>query len=277
VGIKEATVYPAYSYGPEHPVDSLDVAVSTREAKVFVDALMDAPFFDPNEYTIAIRQPRTIIRSDRIENITWPVVEPITDIYEDLWQYTHVTGSFIARVAVSALLIAHGLVEDNALTLAAGLLFIPLLRAVLAISFGAWTGELRLAAQGAFALAAGLGLTVLGGVVVGLVSQPPVRFEHFAAPLVGLLISAIVGVAAAVANADDTGERQLIGLGIGAQIAIIPSWFGLALIYGLPEMTGERLVGLALNLAALLVTTVVAFAIMGLRSPGLRRFVAEMK
>ena len=62
VGINEATVHQAYAYGPEHNVDCLDTAVSTREAKAFVDALMDAPFFDPKEYTIAVRQPRTVIK-----------------------------------------------------------------------------------------------------------------------------------------------------------------------------------------------------------------------
>ena len=277
VGIAEATVHQAYAYGPNRAVDSLDVAVSTRQAKDFIDTLMDAPFFDPHEYAIAVRQPRTIIKGDSIENITWPVVEPITDIYEELWQYTHVTGSFIVRVLVAALLIAHGLVDDNALTLGAGLLFIPLLRAVLAISFGAWAGELRLAVQGAYALALGLGLTVVGGVIVGLVSQSPVKFDHFSSPLAGLLISAIVGIAAAVSNADDSGERQLIGLGVAAQVAIVPAWFGVALVFGSPQITGERLMGLAMNLVALLVTAAVVFAVLRLRAPGLRRYVAEMK
>ena len=228
VGIHKATVHQSFAYGPNHPVDSLDVEVSTHKAREFIDALMDAPFFDPDEYSIAVRQPRAIISAEKITEITWPVVEPLTDIYEDLWQYTHITGSFLVRVLAAGLLIGYGLVQDSVLTLAAGLLFIPLLRAVLAVVFGTLAGELRLAAQGAIALSVGLALTVLGGVLAGFVSQPPVKFEHFTPPLAGPVISAIVGVAA-VANADDTGERQLLGLGIGAQLAIVPAWFGVAL------------------------------------------------
>src|SRR2546430_8867028 len=123
-------------------MDDVDLATSTPRAKAFVEALMNEPFFDPNDYTIEVRQPRTIISSSSASAITWPVVEPSTDIYQDLWQHTHVTRSFVVRVLVAALLIAHGLAENSILTLGAGLLFVPLLRAVLAISFGAWVGEL---------------------------------------------------------------------------------------------------------------------------------------
>jgi hypothetical protein len=47
---------------------------------------------------------------------------------------------------------------------------------MLAIGFGIWMRQFGLAAQGLFALVAALGLLAVGGVVVALLTHPPMQY-----------------------------------------------------------------------------------------------------
>jgi hypothetical protein len=83
-------------------------------------------------------------------------------------------------------------------------------------------------------MALALILLVIAGIVVAAVSSPPVKYNDFNSPAVSLIISCAVGVAAALANTDDGGRRELIGLAATAQIALIPVWFGVCAVLGVP-------------------------------------------
>jgi hypothetical protein len=275
-GIKQAGSYTEYVHGPNKNSDVVDVQTSTPLAKKFIDALTSAPFFDPREYSIAVRQPRSVVSGERPLELTRPVVVPETDIYEELWQFSQVTYSFVGRFLIAAMLIAYGLIEHSLLVMIAGLMFMPLLPLLLAISFGAWTREWRLAAQGAFALAAALVIALAGGAAVAAVSEPPVKFQDFAPLPVGLVISLGVGVAAGLATADDVGRRELIGLAATAQIALLPVWFGVYLVFGFPALDptppAKRLLALGLNVTAILLAALATYALQGMRCETVNRY-----
>ncbi|HYG82659.1 MAG TPA: hypothetical protein VD861_19850 [Pyrinomonadaceae bacterium] len=278
-GLEQVTVHQQQTLkadGRRETKDVVDVETATPTAKAFVDAVMAAPFFDSREYSIAIRQPRSVVSREGPVKLTWPLVEPSVDIFEELWQFSHVTYGFVGRVLIAALFLAYGMIEHKLLIMIAGLLFLPLLPLLLAMGFGAWTRQWRLAGQGLFAFLVATALLVSGGVIVASVMDPPMRYNEHNTLLVGLLISVGVGVAAGLATADDVGRREMIGLAATAQIAILPVWFGVSFVFGFPVLDSappkQRALAFAVNAAAIVVTALLTYAFLRMRGEGLGRF-----
>ncbi|HEV7398179.1 MAG TPA: hypothetical protein VGN86_16830 [Pyrinomonadaceae bacterium] len=279
VGIERVSVFERRileSQGAESKKDFVEMDVGTHMAKAFMDKFTGASFFSREKFSIAVRQPRALIVREEISQLARPLVGPAIDIFEELWQFSEITYGFVGRILIGALLLAYGLVEYKLLLMIAGLLFIPLLPLMLSMGFGLWTQQWRLAAQGLFSLIVAILLLGTGGVIVGLLTDPPVRYSEFTSLGTGLLISIAVGVAAGLATTDDVGRREMIGLAATAQIAIIPAWLGLCLIHGFPVADGtpiSRLVlGLLTNIAALIVSSLVTYAALGIKGSALRSF-----
>jgi hypothetical protein len=128
-----------------------------------------------------------------------------------------ITYSFVARVLIAALLAGYGMIEDHLLFMIGGLVFMPFMPIVLAIGFGALTQQWRLAAHALGAFAAATLLIMFGGVVVASLAEPPILFDGFASPVIGISFSLAVGIAGALGIADDTGHRQFVGLAAASQ------------------------------------------------------------
>jgi hypothetical protein len=265
--------------GSSEKKDAVDVQTSTPKAKAFVDSVMAAPFFNAQDYSIDIRQPRSVVSSEKPQRLTWPLAEPTVDIFEELWQFSQVTLGFIGRFLIAAMLLAYGMIEYNLLLMIAGLLFMPMLPPLMAIGFGLWTRQFRLAAQGLFAFLVASALAVAGGAFVALMTDPPLRYNEFGGILTGLLISLAVGIAAGLATVDDVGRREMIGLAATAQIAIIPVWFGISLVFGLPVSdTGtptQRLLSFLINTVTIIVTAFITYAFVRMRGDALRGFTKQ--
>lgn len=278
-GIPQVSVHQQQTHKPGEPPETKDIVdaeTSTPRAKAFVDGLMSAEFFDPRQYAIAVRQPRSVVSREKFWELTQPIVVPTVDVFEELSQFSHVTVSFVGRMLIGGMLLAYGMVEANLLMMIAGLLFLPLLPLLLCASLGALNGHWRLVARGLFALAVAVALVVAGGAAVGLLTEPPLRYNEFGGTLTAVLISLCVGVAGALATTDDVGRRELIGLAATAQIAIIPAWFGVALVFGFPQndpaSPAQRALTFLAGVATIIVASGVAYALLGLRGAGLRRF-----
>jgi hypothetical protein len=278
-GIKQVTIHQQKvlkADKSEETKDVVDVETATPTAKSYVDAVMAAPFFDAKEYAIAIRQPRSIVSREKPQKIAWPLVEPTVDVFEELWQFSLITYGFVGRVLIASLLLAYGIIEHKLLIMLAGLLFLPLLPLLLAMGFGLWTRQWRLAAQGLFAFTVATVLLIAGGAIVAWMTDPPLKYNEHNTLLVGFLISLAVGVAAGLATADDVGRREMIGLAATAQIAILPVWFGISFVFGFPVMDSatpkERALSFAVNVATIVVASLVTYAFLRMRGEGLRRF-----
>ncbi len=283
VSIKEVSVQKAESHSSSGEIetkDAVDIQTSTPKAKRFVDALLQSDFYNQEEYSIAMRQPRSIISNDSLRDLTKPLVEPATDIFEELWQFSHITIGFVGRILIAACLLAYGLIHQQTLLIIAGLLFLPLLPLLLAVGFGAWTKQPKLSIQGVAAFLLAIALMTLGGVLIAAVSSPPLKYNEFNPMLVGWLISLAVGIAAGLANVDDVGSRQLIGLAATAQIAIIPVWFGICFVFGFPltlnqdEIT-NRALGFGLNVLTIIVASLATYVLLGAASRSLANVKTE--
>src|SRR5215203_971496 len=164
-----------YSDGRVERKDVVDMETSTPKGKRFIDALLAADFYDRDDFTISIRQPRAIISKTALHELTKPFVEPSTDILEELFQFSHITASFVGRVLVGACLIAYGMIEQKILLLIAGLFILPLTPLLLAVSFGAKSGIWKLVGQGALAFLVAVLLLFLGGAGVAALAEPPLK------------------------------------------------------------------------------------------------------
>src|SRR5438105_1674937 len=66
--------------------------------------------------------------------LTRPMSEPFPDVIQDLWQLSHLTTSYITRAAAGAVLLATGILDNNAVAIVVAALFLPFLSEVLAVS-----------------------------------------------------------------------------------------------------------------------------------------------
>lgn len=256
--------------------DVVDIESATPTAKKYLDDLMSTDFFDPEKYSVNVRQPRSIVSREGPRRLTVPLAEPTVDIFEELWQFSQVTYGFAGRILIAAMLLAYGMIQQQLLIMIAGLLFLPLLPLLLSMGFGVRTRQWRLAAQGLVAFALATMLLFAGGVVVALLTDPPMRFNEHNPMLVGVLISLAVGVAGGLATADDVGRREMIGLAATAQIAILPVWFGVSTVFGFPALDSappaQRALTFVVNAATIVIAAVCTYAAVGMRGSALKKF-----
>lgn len=252
--------------------DVVEITSSTPHIRGFIQSLVTAPFYEPATYSFAIVHPRAIAAQEGPERETRPFVVPALEIYEDLWQFSHVTLSLAGRVFLAAVLLAYGMIEMNLAMMIAGLLFLPYHHHMLAISFGLGTRKWHLALKGFLALSTSTFLIVAAGAAVAWLSEPPLRFEQFGTLVTSFAIGAVVGIAAALASADDAGRRELIGLAATAHITVLPAWFGIALVFGSIDMASarERFLGFAVAIGSLLAASWVTFVSIGIEGSSLR-------
>lgn len=264
--------------GKTETKDVVDVETSTPKAKRYIDGILAADFYSPADITISVRQPRAIISKDDVRDLTRPLVEPATDIFEELWQFTHVTYGFVGRIFIAACLLAYGLIQQKILLIIAGLLFLPLLPLMLSLGFGAWTRNWKLVLQGFVACLTATVLLLAGGAAIAAVSSPPIKYDDFNSLSVGFLISVAVGIAAGLANIDDVGRREMIGLAATAQVAILPVWFGICLVFGFPTTVSEseianRALSFIINVVTIIVVSLAVYILTGAAS----RFLSRLK
>ena len=281
-GISQVTVHQQQvrrENGERETKDVIDVETATPKAKTFLDALMAAPFFDSEQYSVAVRQPRSVVGRERPPELTRPLVEPTIDIFEELWQFSLVTFGFVGRVLIAAMLLAYGMIQQQLLIMLGGLLFLPLLPLLLAVGFGLWTRQWRLASQGLVAFLVGIALLISGGAIVAFVTNPPLQYNQHNPLGVSFLISIGVGVAAGLATADDVGRREMIGLAATAQMAILPVWFGICFVFGFPVLDStppaQRALTFGVNVVTIVVVALCTYALLGMRGESLRRFTED--
>jgi hypothetical protein len=249
-GIAQVSLHQAEVHRPKQlPAreDVIEIETATPLAKHFIESLMVASFFDPTHYALSIRHPRSLIGQEHPARETYPVVMPTLDVYEELWQYSHITWSLVVRIFMAASLLAYGMIEMNLLVMIAGLLFLPYHHPMLAVAFGLWTRQMPLAGQAVLALVVITALIIGASVVVALFLEPPMKFEEFGTLWSGFAIALIIGIAAALAAADDAGRRELIGLAATAHITILPAWFGISLTLAFPKRLSPASGSLALR------------------------------
>jgi len=267
VGIESVSITDVYINGPDLRRQIVSVETSTPKACLFVEALLSSSVLASTDCSVTSRELRAIVDRTDLAELTKPMSEPFADVIQDLWQLSHLTTSYLARALAGGILLATGIVEDNAVAIVVAALFLPFLAEVLAISFGLWSRDPRLLVRGLRAVAASTVLAFAGGVIVAVFTGGPIRFQGFRGPLASFALSAVIGVTAGLSNADDTGRRYLIGVAAAVQLAIFPTWLGAVTVAGLPPQAviENRLLSFVINLVTISATALLAYATLHFR------------
>jgi hypothetical protein len=259
-GIRQASVYKVFAYGPNRSKEIVSAEISTPAAKKFADSVITAPWFDSRECSITTRQLRAIVSADHPREITQPMLEPPINVFEDLWQLNHLTIGYYARAIAGAALLAYGMVLNDPVTIVIAALFLPFLSQSIALGFGPWAGDWGLARQGLKALTVSTAASVASGAAIAVLHGPPMLFHGYLAPVPSFVISAIIGVTAGFSTADDAGRRYLIGVAAAVQYGIFPIWLGYALVEGFPD---EKTTLVRIGTFFINVLTITIFALLG--------------
>src|SRR5205809_3290034 len=116
-GLDRVTLCTGHAYGPNRDVEIISVEASTPAAKAFLDAVASAGALDLSDSTVTTRELRAIVGGQPASEITRPMVEPIPDVFDDLWQLSHVTWSYVGRATAAALLMAYGMLRNDLLSI----------------------------------------------------------------------------------------------------------------------------------------------------------------
>lgn len=279
VGIERVTVTDVFIHGPQTEARVISVETSTPKARAFIEEFLGSPILSNAHLTLTSRELRAVISDSPPPGLTNPMSEPFPDVIQDLSQLSTLTASYLGRATAGAILLATGVLRNDPIAIVVAALFLPFLSQVLAISFGAWSGDWKLARQGAVAVLASTIAAVLAGALVAKIEGGPILFGSFKGPLASFAISALIGITAGLSCADDAGRRYLIGVAGAVQFAVFPVWLGLAFVTGLPErpILAERLLSFAINLVTLSATAAIAYAVIhfkrGWRAPHRGRIV----
>jgi len=276
-GIKQATVYKVFAYGPNRTKEIVSAETSTPHGKKFADSVLTSPWFDSRECSITTRELRAVVTDAHPREITRPMLEPPINVFEDLWQLNHLTVSYYARAIAGAALLAYGMVLNDPVTIVVAALFLPFLAQSIALSFGPWAGDWSLARQGLKALAVSTAASVLGGAAIAFLHGPPMLFHGYLSPLPSFALSAIIGITAGFITADDAGRRYLIGVAAAVQYGIFPAWFGFALVEGFPDRktTLLRIGTFAINVATITTFALVGYLLLDIKRKDVRAFVRQ--
>jgi len=267
-GIERVTVTDAFVHGLERDACVISAETSTPKARAFIQEFLASPALAEAGATLTSRELRAVVSDAPSKDLTSPMSEPFPDVIQDLSQLSTLTASYLARAMAGAIILATGVLHNDPIAIVVAALFLPFLSQVLAISFGIWSGDWKLARQGTGAVLASTVAAVLAGVLVGAIEGGPILFSTFKGPLASIAISTAIGITAGLSCADDAGRRYLIGVAGAVQFAVFPVWLGLALATGLPpwEVAGQRLLSFAINLATVSATAAMAYASLQFRS-----------
>jgi uncharacterized hydrophobic protein (TIGR00341 family) len=169
------------------------------------------------------------------------------EIMGTAWEQSRIGRDYLVFVALSAVVAAFGMVEDNVAVVIGAMVIAPLLGPVLAFSVGVALGEGALLLRAAGAAAAGIALAAaLGGAVGGLLPVDVAASELVARADVGaggLAIALASGAAAALSLA--TGVAGAL-VGVMVAVALLPPATAAGLFVGAGRLDLAQGAGLLL-------------------------------
>lgn len=196
------------------------------------------------------------------------VSETREELLSQISRNAAVTPTYLTLVAISAVVAALGMIEDNVAAIIGAMVIAPLLGPLLGSILGVSLGERDLLVKGAEAGAVGIALAVAVGAVLGFVLPLDVAGNELAArAAVGFDDIALALAAGAAAALSLTAGVASILVGVMVAVALMPPATAIGLFLGKAAwpMAGDALLLLAVNLAALHLSGQVVFLVRGVK------------
>lgn len=155
------------------------------------------------------------------------------ELYQDVKQGTRLDNSFIVLTVLSSVVAAIGLIDNNIAVIIGAMVIAPLLGPNLAFAFGSALGDLALMRQAATTNLAGISITLLIGVVIGVFWPEPFgNGEVLGRTRVGFgdIVLALASGAAAVLSLTTGLSSALVGVMVA--VALMPPAVTLGMMLG---------------------------------------------
>ncbi len=274
-GIDEVAVSRVFVYGPDEEQEELTIHCSVAQATELIEAVMAAPFYDPQAYSITSDELTAIVTTQPPESISRPFKMSSMSVLQDLWMQNQITVAYFARAIVSTALLAYGLLEGDLTTLIIAFLFTPFLTQDLAIGFGLLMGDWKLARRGAVVMGMSTAIAIVVGAVAAAIMGGPIQIEPFGTIQANFIISFLVGIVAGLDTADEAGRREFVAVAGAAQFAAFPVWFGISLMAGFPDATTTfwRIASFFLNIVTILVVAMGVYAWLKYRRENVTKYI----
>jgi len=177
-------------------------------------------------------------------------------------------GNFLLLVALSTLVAAIGLIEDNVAVIIGAMVIAPLLGPNLALALGTALGDLQLMRKAFKSLSAGTLLAVALSLLIGLLWPMGLTSpELLARTDVGLDSLALALASGAAAALSMTTGLSSVLVGVMVAVALLPpaATFGIALGHGRFDLAGGAALLLAVNVVCLNLAAKLVFLAKGVQ------------
>jgi hypothetical protein len=264
-GIAEASLSEVRMLGRAEPADELKLKGSAPEVKRFLESFLRSPVFDQGRTHLSAHDVLALVNDESAREVTIPTCVPLLDVQHDLWRHCHLTPSLLTRTAVSAGLLTYAALRGDTLLTVGALVFTPFSPLVLAAAFGLASRRPELVRRALRVVAWALCVTVACSALTAAVVRGPMPAEPPVPLGTWLLFSALIGVMAALCDADEVGRRQLLGLAMAYPFVRLVVWFGLAAALGFPsgQETSRRLLALGGNFALMTAAAALTYRRLG--------------
>lgn len=277
LGIDSITVSEQTVYGVAAPYREVKLRTSTPAGKKFLDRLFSSAIFDRSKFIISSHELRAVVSAEETKDVTCPLVVPMVDVFEDLWQNSHLTRTFYAKVIGNALLLAWAMLKNNLVLMIGALLFTPFTPLLMGFAFGLRSGDRGLLRQSVKAFLVGTALTVAAAAAVTAVQRGPLGYQEFGSVASNFFQSLAAGAIAGFADADDVGRRQFIGLAAAYPYVKFPVWLGYCLVEGFSSgpPPASCAASFAVDVVTIIVVTWVIYRTLGLERKALGHFIPK--
>ncbi|MFZ5608442.1 MAG: TIGR00341 family protein [Pseudomonadota bacterium] len=216
-------------------LQALFAAAALRRIVVLpVEAVLPRPSEEPAVKEGAKKPPRGLSREE---------------LYEDIGAGAALNGQFLILVVLSAVVAAIGLLEDSVAIIIGAMVIAPLLGPNLALALATALGDVALMKRALVTNAAGLGLTLVLAILIGLMTPelPATRelLDRTAVGYSGVVLAIASGAAAALSLAGGVATTLV---GVMVAVALMPPAVALGMLLGAGQWPAAA--GAALLLAA---------------------------
>ncbi|EIC19510.1 TIGR00341 family protein [Thiorhodovibrio frisius] len=205
------------------------------------------------------------------ENKRSSVANTREELYTEIAKGAQLDGNFLLLVALSTVVAAIGMTEDNVAVVVGAMVIAPLLGPIIAFAFATSLGDRQLSAQALTASSVGLGLALLLALLIGLVSPIDINSQEIMARTeVGLdsVALALASGAAAVLSLTTGLSSALVGVMVAVALLPPTAVIGLLLGHQRWELALGAALLLAVNVVCVLLSAKVVFLIKGVKPRG---------
>lgn len=254
--------------GAEGDAQWMRLLVDDHQIQAVLDTLQGVLGAQPGARILVMPVDVALPRPTEGKETKNPAITAREALYSEVEKNARPDVNFFVLVALSTVVAAIGLIENNVAVVIGAMVIAPLLGPNLALAFGAALGDLPLMRKSLKTTAAGIGLAVGLSVVIGVIwpfdLASPELLSRTDAQLDSVALALASGAAAVLSLT--TGLPSVL-VGVMVAVALLPPATTLGLMLGRGQAdlaTGAALL-LAVNIVCLNLASKIVFLVRGIR------------